>query len=89
MSGQAEIESILEFRDFVKKLLRARGLTYEALARKLGTPEDMIARRVKQLDHFLNDPNDGEPRAGMAKAVERALEIQLEPEDYGWNAKQP
>jgi transcriptional regulator with XRE-family HTH domain len=81
--------SVLEFRGFVKKLLRAKGITYEDLARKLGTPEELLPRRVKQIDHFLNDPEDGQPRASIAKAIEFALGINLAPEDYGWDPKQP
>jgi transcriptional regulator with XRE-family HTH domain len=89
MSAPAASESILGFRDFIKKLLRSKGITYEALARKLGTPEDLVPRRVKQIDHFLNDPEDGQPRAGFAKAIETALEITLGAEDYGWDPKRP
>lgn len=85
----AEKSSILEFRDFIKKLLGSKKITYEALARKLGTPEDLVARRVKQIDHFLNDPEDGQPRAGFAKAIEAALEIDLPAVDYGWDPKKP
>jgi ribosome-binding protein aMBF1 (putative translation factor) len=81
--------SVLGFRDFVKRLLRAKGWSYEMLARKLGTPDDLIQRRVKQIDHFLNDPEDGQPRAGFAKAIESALDIVLPAEEYGWDAKQP
>jgi transcriptional regulator with XRE-family HTH domain len=83
------VNSSLEFRDFTKKLLRAKGMTYEDLARKLGTPESLIPRRVKQIDHFLNDPEDGQPRAGFAKAIEMALGINLEPQFYGWHPEQP
>lgn len=89
MSAPAKAESVLEFRDFVKKLLRAKGWTYEMLARKLGTPDDLIQRRVKQIDHLLNDPEDGQPRAGFAKAVEAAFDITLPAEFYGWDPEQP
>ena len=81
--------TLLEFRDFIKRLLRSKKITYEDLARKLGTPESLIQRRVKQIDHFLNDPEDGQPRAGFAKAIEAALEIHLEAEYYGWDPEQP
>lgn len=89
MSATTETEPVLEFRDFVKKLLRAKGISYEALARKLGTPEALVPRRVKQLDHLLNDPDDSQPRAGFAKAVEVALDIILPPEFYGWDPEKP
>jgi transcriptional regulator with XRE-family HTH domain len=78
-----------EFRGFLKKLLRAKGWTHEELARKLGTPESLMARRIKQLDHFFNDPEDGDPRMSFGKAVERALGASLDPEDYGWDPEQP
>jgi transcriptional regulator with XRE-family HTH domain len=89
MSAPAASQSVLEFRDFIKKLLRSKGITYEALARKLGTPEELVPRRVKQIDHFLNDPEDGQPRAGFSKAIEQALEISLPAEDYGWDPRKP
>lgn len=79
----------LEFRVFVRKLLGSKGMTHEALARKLGTPESLLERRVKQINHFLNDPEGGIPRASLAKAIERALEIRLTAEDYGWNPEEP
>ncbi len=89
MNGSDKIQSSLEFRGFVKKLLRSKGITHEELARKLGTPDELLDRRVKQIDHFLNDPEDGVPRASLAKAIERALEIRLTAEDYGWDPKKP
>ena len=80
---------MLEFRVFLKKLLRAKGWSYETLARKMATPEDLLQRRVKQLEHFFNDPENGCPRASLALAVQRALGVSLEAEDYGWDPEQP
>ncbi len=89
MNQSSKNSADLEFRVFVRKLLQTKGITHEALARKLGTPETLIDRRVKQINHFLNDPEDGQPRAALAKAIERALEIRLTAEDYGWDPEQP
>lgn len=74
-----------DFRGFLKKLVEARGLTYEGLARKLGTPDDLLKQRVKQIDHFFNDPDDGDPRTSLSKAIEEALGVVLPATDYGWN----
>lgn len=89
MSTPSEKASDLEFRVFVRKLLLSKGISHEALARKLGTPEHLIERRVKQINFFLNDPEGGIPRVSLAKAIERALEIRLTAEDYGWDPEQP
>jgi hypothetical protein len=86
VSAPVEKTVTREFRDFIKKLLRAKGMT---LARKLGTPDHLLPRRVKQLDHLLNDPEDSDPRASLARAVEDALGIRLSAEDYGFDPEQP
>ena len=89
MSASPEKTFDLEFRVFIRKLLRSKGITHEELARKLGTPEHLMERRVKQINFLLNDPDNGIPRASLAKAIERALEIRLTAEDYGWEPEQP
>lgn len=82
MEGQSP-----EFRSFLNKLRVAKGLSYESLARKMGTPDDIIEQRVKQLKHFFLD--EGEPRASFALAINKALGVTLEAEDYGWDPERP
>jgi hypothetical protein len=77
----------LEYQDFLDKLRRRKRMTYQALATKIWgrlDPEQM-QRAEKRLEHFFRDAN--EPRAGFARAVERALdpELVLEAEAYGFD----
>lgn len=66
----------LKYGPFMKDLLKAKGWTFENLAFRMG------ATRA-QVEDFLEATH--EPRAGFAKAVEKALNIQnLDPTYYGY-----
>jgi transcriptional regulator with XRE-family HTH domain len=75
------------YRDFLNRLRKAKNLSMKDLALKMGTPSELVKFRVKQLEHFFNDLDN--PRAGFAKAVERALDptMSLPAEDYGWDPR--
>lgn len=72
-----------EYRYFLNKLRQNKGWTNRRLARELGTPDALLDARERQLEHFFLESEN--PRTGLAKAVERALGVTLEAEDYGWN----
>ena len=78
-----------EFRGFLDKLRRVKGWSYKTLARNMGTPGEILNQRVRQLERFFHE--DGEPRVALAKAVERALDkdLNLPAEDYGWDPTKP
>lgn len=72
----------LKYAGFIVEVLEARGLKKTDLA-------SMIGVKPEQIYDFLEGVH--EPRAGLAKAVEKALEIQsLDPSYYGWgDSKKP
>jgi len=88
--------SVREFRYFLNKIRVLKGLSYRALAEKMcrhtdpGMLADLVDRRTRQLEHFFNDPDDGDPRASLARAIEEALESPALPAaDYGWDPSKP
>lgn len=72
-----------EYRYFLNKLRLKKGWSNRRLARELGTPDSIMDARERQLEHFFLDSEN--PRTGLAKAIERALGVTLDAEDYGWN----
>lgn len=72
----------LKYSQFIVEVLEARGLKKTELA-------ELIGVKPEQVYEFLEGKH--EPRAGMAKAVEKVLGIQsLDPSYYGWGeAKKP
>jgi hypothetical protein len=77
--------AVPEYRDFLGKLRRRKRLSYRDIARKMGTPDDLLEQRERQLEHFFSDGEN--PRAGFALAVIRAIDpdLALTPEDFGWD----
>lgn len=79
---------LMDFQVFLDKLRRSKGLTYKDLASRIWgrLDSEQMQKAEKRLEHFFRDANV--PKASMAKAVERALEVNLDPEDYGFDAEE-
>lgn len=71
------------YRYFLNKLRQAKHLSNRDLARKMGTPDEILDGRERQLERFFLEGEN--PRAGFAKAVEEALGVSLPAVDYGFN----
>ena len=71
------------YRGFLRALRDRQHLSNRALARQMGTPDELLDAREKQLEHFFADSEN--PRASIAKAIEKALGVECTAEDYGWN----
>lgn len=89
---------VREFRYILKKLALKRYRTYRGLAEKMCIHpdpellEDLVDRRTRQIEHFFNDPDDADPRASLAKAIEEAVlpeGVTLSAEEYGWDPSKP
>ncbi len=85
-----------EFRAFQKKLFLLRYGNYRSGAEKMcfhddaETLADLIERRTRQLEHYFNDPDDGDPRASFARAVEELIDCPPLPAvEYGWDPRKP
>lgn len=87
--------TVREFRAFQKKLILSKYKTYRNAAEKLceGADPDflpeLIEKRTRQIEHYLNDPDDGDPRASLAKAIEELTDCPLPASDYGWDPRVP
>jgi len=89
---------VREFRALLKKLALKRYKTYRGLAEKLCVHpdpemlEDLIERRTRQVEHLLNDPDDGDPRGSLLLAVSEAVlpeDTHLTAEECGWDPSRP
>jgi ribosome-binding protein aMBF1 (putative translation factor) len=72
----------MKYPEFIVELLDAKGWKKSDLAQKVREkfPEEKVTN--DQIYEFLEGKNS--PRAGLAKAVEFTLEINLSPRYYGW-----
>lgn len=87
---------VREFRAFQKKVALLKFGNYRTMAEKMcfsqdpETLADLVERRTRQLEHYFNDPDDGDPRASFARAVEELIELPPLPAvEYGWDASKP
>jgi len=71
----------LKYSEFIEELLAAKGLKKTQLA-KMVSERTGVRVTPEQIYDFFDA--DHEPRAGFAKAVELALDVNLSPKYYGW-----